>query len=698
MNSPRPLDGILAPKSIAIVGASRDRNSIGWSLLHNLLLGEYEGPIYPVNPRASTIHSLRCWPRLADLPEVPELVVVLVPRDLVIPIVDEAIGLGTRAFVVITAGFGETGGQGAVLEATLRERLRAAGARAVGPNCMGVINADAAVRMNATFAPTPAQPGGLGFVSQSGALGVAILNVAADLGIGFTQFVSMGNKVDVSGNDLLEHFEHDPATRVIAMYLESFGNPRRFTTIAKRVARRKPIVVVKSGRTAAGARAASSHTGALAGPDVTVSAFLEQCGVVRAGSIEEMFDVVRAFDRCPLPSGDRVAIVTNAGGPAIMATDALVALGLEIAELSESTRAGLASFLPAAASLANPVDMIASATPEQYQRALELVLADPGVDMAMVINVTPLLSDPIDVLEAASLGAASHPAKPVLAVMMADEVFWEKAAGRRELLPVYRFPEGAANALTRLARYGAWRRREPEAEGDFAMDHTAIASLLGSADADGWLGTDEAFRLLETAGIPAARRVIVPDLPAALAAAEALGWPVVVKAIAPGLVHKTELEAVAVDLRTAAELEQAIERMSTRLRGAGLEPSGFLVQELVRGGVETILGLATDERFGPILMFGLGGVLVEALGDVRFAVPPLTRTEAVDVVDGVRGRALLDGVRGKAPVDKTQLADALCRLAQLVEHHPEIAEIDVNPFLARAGGGVALDARVRVRG
>ncbi|MCA9687114.1 MAG: acetate--CoA ligase family protein, partial [Myxococcales bacterium] len=347
--------------------------------------------------------------------------------------------------------------------------------------------------------------------------------------------------------------------------------------------------------------------------------------------------------------------------------------------------------------LANPVDMIASATPEQYQRALELVLADPQVDMAMVINVTPLLSDPIDVLEAATRAAASCPEKPVLAVMMADEAFWEKAAGRRELLPVYRFPEGAADALSRLARYATWRRREPQPGVDFGMDHAAIAAQLATADEHGWLGTEPAFTVLDLAGIATARRIVAADAAAARGAAEQLGWPVVVKAIAPNLLHKTELEAVAVDLRTPDELEAALEKMTFRLRQAGLEPTGFLVQEFIRGGVETILGLATDERFGPILMFGLGGVSVEALGDVRFAVPPLSHLEAVDVVNGVRGRALLDGIRGKAAVDKEQLADALARLAHLIEHHPEIAEIDINPFLARPGGGVAVDARVRIR-
>ena len=392
------LDPVFSPRTVAVVGASRSRDSIGWSIVHNMIEAQFTGAIYPVNPKATAIHSLKCYPALAAIPDAIDLAVITVPRVLVQGVVEEAIALGVRAFVVITAGYGETGEEGRALEAKLRATIRAAGARMVGPNCMGVINTDDAVSLNATFSPTPAVAGSVGFVSQSGALGVAILNVAAQLGIGLTQFVSMGNKADVSGNDLVEYWENDPATRVMCMYLESFGNPRRFTEIAKRVTRKKPILIVKSGRTAEGARAASSHTGAMAGTDVTVSAFLDQCGVLRADTIDELFDVARALDRCPLPSGNRVAIVTNAGGPGIMATDACVNLGLEMATLSETTRRHLASFLPASASTANPVDMIASANSDQYERTVAAVVADPGVSAVIVVNVTPHLGDPRDVL------------------------------------------------------------------------------------------------------------------------------------------------------------------------------------------------------------------------------------------------------------------------------------------------------------
>ena len=701
------LDPVFSPRTVAVVGASRSRASIGWSIVHNMIEAQFTGAIYPVNPNAAAIHSLKCYPALTAIPDRIDLAVVTVPRALVQGIVEEAIALGVRGFVVITAGYGETGEEGRNLEARLRATVRAAGARMIGPNCMGVINTDAAVSLNATFAPTPANPGSVGFVSQSGALGVAILNVAAQLGIGLTQFVSMGNKADVSGNDLVEYWENDPATRVMCMYLESFGNPRRFTEIAKRVTRKKPILIVKSGRTAEGARAASSHTGAMAGTDVTVSAFLDQCGVLRANTIEELFDVARALDRCPLPAGDRIAIVTNAGGPAIMATDACVNLGLPMAELQESTRAELARFLPASASLANPVDMIASATADQYERTLAAVLADPGVDAALVVNVTPLLGDPRDVLEAVARGQAQAAAKPVLAVMMAVESFYEGLKGQNHLPPVYRFPESAARALSQLVRYAEWRRRPEHEEGPgFTFDDATIAAIehcLEHPGEDGYLDMEDAFRLLEALAIPVARWAVAPDRAAALAAARQIGFPVVVKALSPGLIHKSEAQAIELDLAEETDLVRACEALSARFAAAGLPLSGFFVQEMARAGHETIFGISTDPRFGPVLMFGLGGKYVEVFRDVRFGVTPLAPSEASELVRGIRGVKLLEGVRGDAPADMALLETVLLKLAWLAQRFPQIVELDINPFLAapvakagEAGASKAVDVRVRV--
>ena len=698
----RPLDPIFSPHSGAVVGASRSRDSIGWAIVHNLVESQFTGAIYPVNPKASSIHSLKCYASLSEIPDPIDLALVVVPPELVAAVVEEGLTLGVPGFVVITAGFGETGEEGRRAEHRLREKVRAAGARMIGPNCMGVINADPAVSLNATFSPTPATWGSVGFVSQSGALGVAILNVAESLGVGLTQFASMGNKADVSGNDLVEHWEDDPRTRLIAMYLESFGNPRRYTEIAKRVGRKKPILIVKSGRTAEGARAATSHTGALAGADLTISAFLEQCGVVRADTIEELFDTAQAFDRCPLPGGRRVAIVTNAGGPGIMATDSCVNLGLRMAALSERTVAELRSFLPATASVANPVDMIASADVEEYGRALAAALDDPGVDAAMVINVTPLLSDPRAILEEVGRvvnARTGDAAKPVLAVMMATEQFYADLRGRTDLPPVYRFPEPAARALLQLARYGEWRRRPPgEAAPEFGFDAPAIRALLARAGADGHLEAPDAFRLLEAIGVPVVPWRFAADRAAARAAARELGFPVVVKAVAPGLVHKSELRAVALDLETEEELARALDALSFRAGEAGLELAGFLVQEMARGGHETLFGIATDPRWGPLVAFGLGGKYVEVFRDVKFGVPPLAPHDALEIVRGIRGVRLLEGVRGEPAADLDLLAEVLSRLAALARAFPEIAELDINPFLAAPdrASACALDVRVRV--
>ena len=699
----RPLETLFSPRSVAVVGASRRRDSIGFAILRNLISAGFEGAVFPVNPKATSVHSLKCYSSIAAIPDPVELAVIVVPQSLVLAAIDEGLTAGVRAFVVITAGFGETGAAGRALEEQLRERVRAAGGRMVGPNCMGILNTDPAVSLDATFAPIPAKAGALGFVSQSGALGVAILNVAKDLGLGLTQFVSMGNKADVSGNDLLEHWEDDPKTEVICMYLESFGNPRRFTEIAKRVGKKKPILLVKSGRTAEGARAASSHTGALAGTDVTVSALLEQCGVLRANTIEELFDIARALVRCPLPEGPRVAIVTNAGGPAIMATDACINQGLKLAEISPATRAILAAFLPPEASLANPVDMIASAVPDSYARSLAAVLDDPGVDLALVINVTPLMSDPGEVLAAVAevvrtRREAAQP-KPVLAVMMASDSFYREIQERPDLPPVYRFPEPAARAAAMLWRYSAWKKRPvDEAAAGFEVDDAKVAVLLERAGPDGYLEPEDAFRVLEAYGIPTVPWRRARTHAEALAAARELGYPVAVKAVAHGLIHKTELGAVRIDLRDSSTLSDALDAMDVRLERAGLAPDGYLLQEMARGGHETIFGIATEPSFGPFLMFGLGGKYVEVFRDVRFGVPPLSRAEAHDVVHGIRGLPLLTGVRGEAAADLALLEEVLLRLAQLTARHPRIAELDINPFLATPERSTsrALDARVRV--
>ncbi len=692
------LDAVFSPRSIAVVGASRNRNSIGFALLHNLVTNQFNGTIFPVNPKAQSIHSIKAYPSMADIPDAVDLAVIMVPKRLVQGVVEECLDKGVRGLVVISAGFAETGGEGVAMERRLRDTVRAAGVRMIGPNCMGVINTEPEICLDATFSPTPARRGTIGFVSQSGALGVAVLNAAADLSIGLTQFVSMGNKADVSGNDLLEYWEDDPTTRVICMYLESFGNPRRFTEIAKRVSRKKPILIVKSGRTAEGARAASSHTGAIAGADLPVSAFLEQLGVLRANTITELFDIAQALDRCPLPAGNRVAILTNAGGPAIMATDACVNLDLVIAELSAETKQALTDFLPAEASVNNPIDMIASATPEGYAKALQVLLADPEVDMVIVINVKPLVGNPIAVMNEVGKTIPGQK-KPVVAVMMATEEFHEEIKNRPDLPPVYQFPESAARALAQLARYASLRRRplEQRVPAYDDVDDRAVTEIVAEVGS-GYLPPEKAFRLLELYGIPVARWQVVEGVEQVTAAAEEIGYPVVVKATADDLVHKSDLGGVKVDLRNREELEIAMGEMQESLVDAGVVTERFLVQEMAKGGHEVIFGISTDPRFGPLLMFGLGGKYVEVFRDVRFGVTPLTPFEAGEMIRGIRGFKLLEGVRGEASADLERLQETLLRMAQLAQRHPRIQELDINPFLAGASEETskALDVRIRV--
>jgi acetyl coenzyme A synthetase (ADP forming)-like protein len=694
----RPLDPIFSPRSIAVVGASRNRESIGFALLHNLVLAEFRGAIYPINPKAQSIHSLKAYPSIAAVPDPVDLAVVMVPRDLVMSVVGECLEAGVRGLVVISAGFRETGEEGAKLERKLTDLVRQGGVRMIGPNCMGVINSDPEISMNATFAPTPAQRGSVGFVSQSGALGVAILNAAADLGIGFTQFVSMGNKADVTGNDLVEHWEHDDATKVICMYLESFGNPRHFTEIAKRVGRRKPILIVKSGRTEEGARAASSHTGAIAGADVTVSTFLTHCGVLRANTIDELFGVAQALDKCPVPKGDRVGVFTNAGGPGIMATDALVNSGLQMAEFSKKTRDGLAKFLPPEASLNNPVDMIASADTKDYSRTLNLLLNDPGVDMVLAINVTPLLTNPIDVMDEIGSVVRKKRDKPVLAVMMATEDFYDEVKARPDLPPVYRFPESAAQALAQLHAYGTWRRRPADEKApEFQTDDEAVAEILSRFE-DRYLPAEAAFRVLELYGIPVIPWRVATTAEEATAAAQELGFPVAIKAEAAGLVHKSDLGAVRLGLKDPGAVSSAVAEIEIALTAADLRGGGYLVQRMGGGGHEVIFGISTDPRFGPLLAFGLGGRYVEVWRDVRFGVTPLSPSEAREMIEGIRGYELLKGVRGERGADIRVLIEVLLRIAQLASRHPRIMELDINPFIAAPDRdqALALDARLRV--
>ena len=702
----RPL---FQPRAVAVVGASRDPARIGNKLVQALVTSRFQGPIYPVNPKAREVAGLPAYPSVGRVPGPVDLAVIAVPRDAVLATVDQCAAKGVRAVVVISAGFAEVDAEGHELQTRLVEKVRQHGMRLVGPNCFGVVNADPSVRLNATFTSFFPPPGRVAMSSESGALGLAILAAARRLQLGMSTFVSIGNKADVSANDLLQYWEDDPATDVIVLYLESFGNPRRFARIARRVSRRKPIVAVKAGRTQSGRRAAGSHTAALAASDVAVEALFRQTGVIRAETLEEMFALAAGLANQPLPAGRRVAIVTNAGGPAVLCTDACEAGGLVVPELSEQTKARLAGFLPAAAALKNPVDLIASATPDQYREAIKTILAADEVDALIVlyISLSPVDTGPIaeGVLAGISAGrAAGGSRKPVLVGWMAEGDRDRSLALTDETIPTYPLPEIPARVLSKAADYAQWRSQPlgliPDVQDlDLPLARELCAKALSQRGA-GWLTTDETRRVLVAMGLPVLPGGVAQTEDEAVDLARRVGFPVALKLASHRLVHKTEIGGVRLFLDEETAVRQAFRDIRDRLaQDNNLDAmEGMLVQPMVTGGVEVMVGVTYDPLFGPLIAFGLGGIHVEILGDVRFRVTPLTDRDAAEMVREIKGYRLLEGYRGHVPADIPAIEDILLRISRLVEEIPQVAELDLNPVFALAPGRGCriVDARIRV--
>ncbi len=695
------LRAFLCPRSVAVIGASRQRGSVGGELFHNLLAYEFAGPVYPVNPAAPVVQSVPAYPTVEAIPGPVDLAIVVVPARYVVDVARQCGRAGVRSLVVISSGFGEVGEAGRALEAELLDVCRATGMRLVGPNCMGIVNTDPGVRLNGVFVPGLPPAGGIGFASQSGALGVAAIDYAGSLGLGISSFVSMGNKADISGNDLLNYWESDPRTKVILLYLESFGNPGKFSRIARRVGRQKPIAVVKSGRSAAGVRATSSHTGALlAASDVTVDALFRQAGVIRADTLEELFDIASLLANQPVPNGRRVGIVTNAGGPGILAVDTCEANGLAVPVLSEETRARLRAFLPPEASVVNPVDLIASATADHYRQAVKLVAEDPTVDAVIVVFIPPLVTRAEEV--ATSVVEAARElkgAKPLLGVFMSSRGVPAELRAPDVRVPSYAFPEAAAIALAHAVRYGEWRQTPPGTPprfDDLRPDEAValVARALGRGG--GWLAPDEVAALFACFGLPLARQKTVRTPKEVRSVADSLDGAVAVKAIVPGLIHKTEAGAVRLALQGGRAAEAAAREMAARLAASGHAPEGFLVQEMVPGGVEMIVGVVHEPRFGPVVACGAGGTLVEVLKDVVVRLAPLTRDDATEMVRGLKSFPLLGPFRGQPARDVGALEEVLLRVSALAEHVPQLAELDCNPVVVLEKGAAIVDARVRV--
>jgi acetyl coenzyme A synthetase (ADP forming)-like protein len=677
------------PRSLAVVGASRRRGSIGGELFRNILAGDFTGAAYPVNRAGEPVAGVRAYRSVEEIDDNVDLAVISLPAAAVLEAAEQALRKGVRALVVISAGFAESGGEGVERQERLLALVRAHGARLIGPNCLGI--AVAGPSLNATFAARSAPSGNIGFSSQSGALGLVLLEASESRGLGLSSFVSIGNKADVSTNDLLEWWEDDPSTDVVLMYVESFGNPRRFGRIARRVARKKPILALKSGTTATGQRAASSHTAALAGSEAAANALFRQAGVIRAGTIEELVDVASLLSTQPEPKGRSVALLTNAGGLGIVCADACEAAGLELPELGAETVAALGELLPGEASTANPVDMLGGATAGTYAKALPLVLADQRVDAVIVLFAPTVTATAVEVAEAIERAAAEAGVeKPVLAVVMSAEGIPAALRARDRRTAAFAYPESAARALGRAAQRAEWLRRPqgttPQLDGiDRAAAQAVMEAALASAE-DAWLTPDETRRLLLAYGLPVVPERVAADADEAAAAARELGFPVVVKTAAAGA-HKTELGGIALDLGDETAVRAAAERIG----------GPVVVQPMVKGGAELLAGVVQDPVFGPLVAFGPGGVLAELIGEAAFRIAPLTDVDAEELVLGGKAGRLVRGFRGAPPADVAALVDLVLRLGALGEDLSAVAELDLNPVLALPDRAVAVDARARVR-
>jgi acetyl coenzyme A synthetase (ADP forming)-like protein len=688
------LDFLLRPRSVAVIGASRSVSTVGGSILRNLLANAFAGPVFPVNSHATEVQSVRAFRSITDVPEPVDLAIVAIPAAGVVAAAKECASRGVKAMVVITAGFAEASAEGARAQAELVEIARSNGIRLVGPNCFGVVNSDPAVRLAATFGRCELRPGNVSFCSQSGALGLALLDKARELGIGVRQFVSIGNRADVSTNDLIEYWGSDAGTQTILLYAESFGRTDRFLEIASRVSREKAIVAVKSGRSAAGAKAAMSHTGALAGGDAAMDALLKQAGVIRTDTLEELFQTAQLVSTQPLPLGRRVAVVTNGGGPAIMAADACAARGLELSALRPETTAALREVLPENAAVGNPIDMIAGATARSFDAVLPLLAADPNVDAIVGLFTPTGLTEPTDVAVALARTKA-YARKPVLTCIMGtDPVRSARDVLRNAGVPTYDFPESSAVALGSAVRLSEWRARRAGVAASAARPRKGPPA----ANKTRWLEPQEVAALFAAHAIPTALSATVKSAAEAASEASRIGFAVALKIVSPTMSHKTEVGGVRVGLEDAGEVTHAfgeivaaLERIDRRR-----EVTAFQVQAMAPKGVELIAGVTVDPVVGSLIGFGLGGVTAELWRDVAFRVHPILRVDAEEMLDEIRGAPLLRGFRGAPAVDRAALVSVLLGLNDMVSLHPEIVELDINPLIAHAGGAVAVDGRVRV--
>lgn len=696
------LDKIMKPRAIAVIGASTKAHTIGSDIMKRLQEYGFKGAIYPVNPKGGVIEGIQAYPSVLDIPGEVDLAIIVVNAKFVLSTIDQCHKKGIGGLCVISAGFKETGAQGLELEQALLSKVREYGMRCVGPNCLGVVNTHPDVRMDGCFAESLPQRGDIGFVSQSGALGGGILNILKDLNLGFAQFISIGNQADVNAETALEYWENDEDVKQILLYMESIQNPANFRQLASRISKKKPVLALKAGRSAAGASAASSHTGSLAGADKAANALLKQSGVIREYSLENLFATAKVFSNCPIPKGDRVAIVTNSGGPGIMATDAVCEYGMQMAQLSEKTKETLRGFLPAAASVKNPVDMIASAPIDHYKKTLETVIADDNVDMVVVIYLPFLGLKDIDVAKAVMEIKAAHPQKPIVGVFMTTSSFFAQLSDMSVNVPFFMYAEQAVDGLNRLNQQRLWMQKPEGITPCYEVDHTTTRAVMKAALAEGrdQLTTRESMDVLQAYGVRICQSGFARDVEEAVALANKMGYPVVMKMTSKTTSHKTDVGGVRVNIQNEAALRAEYADLIKKLRERdlleGLE--GVIIQEMVKGNREMVCGIATDPQFGPMMMFGLGGVFIEVMKDVSFRMAPLTDIDAMEMITGVKAYDLLQGARGTTPAQLPQLQECLLRLSQLVGDYPFIEELDINPLIIseKNGEGIAVDGRIKL--
>ena len=696
------LSSVMNPKSIVLVGASTRDHTIGHDLLHRLIDYGFQGDLYLVNPKGGVLEGREVYTSVSALPDGIDLAIIAINAKYMLDTIDQCHERGIKGIVVISAGFKETGAEGLALEKALTERVHQYGMTMVGPNCLGVVNTNPAVRMDGCFAETLPRRGDIGFVSQSGALGGGILNILKDLGIGFAQFISIGNQADVNAASAIEFWENEEDVHQILLYMESILDPKAFRKLATRVSKKKPILALKAGRSAAGASAASSHTGSLAGADKAADALLRQSGVIREKSLSDLFSSAKAFSLCPLPKGDRIAIITNSGGPAIMATDAVEDFGMQMAKLSDETKETLRSFLPSAASVKNPVDMIASAPLEHYRRTLETVIADDGVDMILTIYLPFLGLKDTDVANAIMDIRAKHPEKPIVGVFMTTQEFFSSLADKNVTVPFYMYSEEGIAALDRLNRQRKWVEKPEGRIERFAMDQEKAKAIIAGADAESrdTLTTKESIALLDAYGVRVCRSALAKTEDEAVAIANSIGYPIVMKMTSKTTSHKTDVGGVRVGIASEEALRREYRDLIAKLTERGLDKGleGVLIQEMVKSSREMVCGLATDPQYGPMIMFGLGGVFVEVLKDISFRIAPLTDQDASEMVRSVKAWKLLEGVRGLPRAQTDKIEETLLRLSQLVTDFPRVSELDINPLMIsdKDGEAIAVDARVKL--